>query len=89
MASEISANRAGIALGAIMALWHISWSALVAAGWAQRVIDFVFWMHFIKPIYVIEPFNLSTAIVLAAITAAIGYVIGSVFGWVWNVLHRP
>lgn len=87
MAGRINANRAGIALGAIMGLWHVSWSALVALGWAQAVIDFVLWMHFIKPIYVIEPFNLSTAAILAAVTAAIGYVMGLVFGWVWNALH--
>jgi len=60
----------------------------VAAGWAQPVIDFVFWMHFIKPVYVIQPFNLGTATVLVVVTAVIGFVVGSVFAVLWNWFHK-
>lgn len=88
MMGKINANRAGITLGAVIGLWHVSWSLLVAFGWAQAVIDFVLWMHFIKPIYMIEPFNLTTAVILAVVTAAIGYVMGLVFGLLWNGLHK-
>jgi len=61
---------------------------LVAAGWAQPVIDFVFWMHFIKPVYVIQPFNLGTATVLVVVTVVIGFVVGSVFAVLWNWFHK-
>jgi hypothetical protein len=88
MTGRINANRAGIALGAVIGLWHVSWSLLVAFGCAQAVIDFVLWMHFIKPIYMIEPFNLTTAVILAVVTTAIGYVMGLAFGLLWNALHR-
>jgi hypothetical protein len=33
-------------------------------------------MHFIKPIYVIEPFEITRAIILILVTAAIGFVFG-------------
>jgi hypothetical protein len=36
-------------------------------------------MHFIKPVYVIEPFEISSAIILLVlVTAAIGLVVGAV-----------
>jgi hypothetical protein len=48
----------------------------VAVGWVQALIDFIFWLHFIKPVYVIEGFNVSTALLLVAVTATIGYAMG-------------
>jgi hypothetical protein len=30
----------------------------LAVGHAQTLLDFMLWMHFIKPVYVIEPFSL-------------------------------
>jgi hypothetical protein len=36
---------------------------------------FFFWMHFIKPIYVIEPFAIVRAAILLILTAAVGFVI--------------
>ena len=84
----INPIKGGLVLGAVIGLWHLTWSILVASGWAQPVIDFVFWMHFIKPIYVIQPFNLGTATVLFVVTAVIGFVVGSVFAIVWNWFHK-
>jgi len=45
-------------------------------------------MHFIKPAYVIEPFEISKAIILVLVTAAIGFVAGAVGAWAWNLLHK-
>ena len=84
----ISPIKAGLVLGAVIGLWHLTWSLLVASGWAQPFIDFVFWMHFIKPVYVVEPFNLGTATILVAVIAAIGFVIGCVFAVLWNWFHK-
>ena len=72
----------------VIAGWHLCWSMLVALKWAQPVIDFVFWMHFIKPIYVIEPFEIARAAILLIVTAGVGFLIGSVFALVWNALHK-
>ena len=80
--------KAGIAVGALIGGWHLCWALLVAAGWAQPMIDFIFWMHFIKPIYVIGPFNASVAALLVGITAAIGYVLGYAFAMLWNWVHQ-
>ena len=80
--------KAGVALGALIGGWHLIWALLVAAGWAQPLIDFIFWMHFIKPVYVVGPFNLGIAAVLVAVTAVAGFLVAYVFSALWNRLHR-
>lgn len=79
--------KAGLALGAVLALIHTFWVLVVAAGLAQRWADFVFWMHFIQPVYIILPFNVGTAFMLVGMAAACGFVIGCVFAFLWNRLH--
>jgi hypothetical protein len=86
--STVNPVRIGLVLGAVIGLWHLSWSLLVALGWAQPFIDFIFWMHFIKPVYVIQAFNPITAATLIVVTAVIGFVIGTVFGVLWNWFHK-
>jgi len=88
MHGHISVGKSGLVLGVVIGGYHLCWSALVAAGWAQAVIDFVFWMHFIKPVLVIEPFGIVKAVILLVVTAGLGFVAGSVFAWIWNALHR-
>ncbi len=88
MTARMSVFNAGIVVGTLFGGWHLCWSILVALGWAQPVIDFVFWIHFIKPIYVIEPFEISRMVILLIVTSGIGLVIGSSFALVWNVLHK-
>ncbi len=64
MSARMNVCKAGLVLGFVLGGFHLCWSILVALGWAQPVIDFVFWMHFIKPIYVIEPFAIAKAAIL-------------------------
>ena len=84
----VNVQHAGVVTGLVLGGWHVLWSAIVASGWAQSLVDFVFWMHFIKPVYVVEQFEPMRALILIAVTALIGYVIGSVFAFVWNHFHR-
>jgi hypothetical protein len=87
-ASRISVFRAGLVVAIVLGAWHFCWSVIIAAGWAQRVADFIFWMHFIKPVYVIEPFDISRAFILILVTGGVGFVAGAVGGWAWNRVHR-
>jgi len=84
----ISPNKAGLVLGAVIAAWHVLWSALVAVGWAQTVVDFVFRIHFISPPYTIDAFDLVRAAMLVLVTFGVGYVFGAAFAALWNRLHR-
>jgi hypothetical protein len=85
---NINPLKAGLTLGGLTGAFHLFWAALVAIGLAQRVIDFVFWMHFIRPLYVISPFNISTAVILVTVTFTIGYAMGLILACLWNFLQK-
>ena len=76
--------RAGVVLAVLFAAWHLLWSLLVAVGWAQPTMDFIFRLHFIKPVYEIGAFNAGTAALLIIVSATIGFAIGWTFGVLWN-----
>jgi len=81
-------NKVGLVLGVLIGGWHLFWSLLVAIGWAQPIIDFVFWAHMIKPVYFVKPFDLVAAVTLILITAIIRYIFGFLGAVIWNRLHR-
>lgn len=78
--------RVGIIFGLFLALVHAAWAGLVAIGWAQPVMDFIFWAHFITPPYHIEPFETGRAAMLIVLVLAIGTVFGALGGMLWNFL---
>lgn len=78
--------KAGIAVGAVVGLFHLVWASFVAAGWARPIMDFVLRLHLIRLQYDIAPFALGTAAALVALTFTIAFVFGFVFAAVWNWL---
>lgn len=84
----IAPNRAGLVLGAIVGGIHLLWALLVAAGVAQDLTDFIFRLHFIRPVYVVDAFDPLRAAGLVLLSAASGYCIGAVFAFLWNRIRR-
>ena len=64
------------------------WALLVLLGWAQPLMDFVFWAHMINPVYVVKAFDPKAAATLVVITFIMGYAFGFVGALLWNKLHR-
>ena len=84
----INPNKTGVVVAALIGGWHLVWAGLVAAGWAQPLINFIFWAHLIKPVYVIGPFDVVAAATLFVMTFCSGYVFGFIGGSLWNKIHR-
>ena len=84
----IDPNKVGLVFAAVMGGWHIVWSLLVLSGLAQGVLDFVFWIHMIRSIYVVKAFDPVAALSLVMITSILGYITGSIGAAIWSKLHR-
>ena len=81
-------NKVGLVIAVLIGGWHVIWSLLVLIGWAQPILDFIFWAHMIKPVYFVKPFDPTASLALIAITSVIGYVFGFLGAVIWNRLHR-
>lgn len=86
---RLSPLACGLSVGIVIGLWHLTWAALVASGYAQPLLDFVLRLHFLEFKYVLTPFAASTAAMLVAVTFAVGFLFGSIFALVWNWLAAP
>ncbi len=84
----IHPHKFGLALGALAGVWHIGWSLLVFLGIAQDFLNFMFEMHFLKPVYKVAAFDIGTAIILIIVTSALGYLVGFVGIILWNILRK-
>ncbi len=78
----------GLYLGGFMAFAHGVWSLLVMVGFAQVILDWVFWLHFLTNPMQVEMFEFTRALMLVAFTFAVGYVVGWVGTQLWNMLHH-
>jgi hypothetical protein len=79
---------AGFALGSLLGGLHLLWVLLVATGWAQPLMDYIFWLHYIRPVYVIEALDPLRGAGLVLLTTTIGYVVGCAFAFLWNHYHH-
>ena len=85
---RIDPVRAGLIVGLFLALFHAFWALLVALGWAQPLMNFAFWAHFITPPYHIEPFEWARAAILVGFVFIMGAVMGMLAAFLWNALAR-
>ncbi|MCX6714236.1 MAG: hypothetical protein NTX72_00275 [Candidatus Uhrbacteria bacterium] len=81
-------HKTGVSFGVALGLFHLLWSFLIALGVAQPLMDFIFILHRITPVYKILPFDFVLATGLVLVTAAIGYVFGYAFAVIWNKVQK-
>ena len=77
-------NAVGAVTGFFIAGCHAVWALLVALGFAQSLLDFIFRMHFLENPYLVGEFNLTTAVMLVLVTFGVGYVAGYIATVIWN-----
>lgn len=85
---HLNPSKVGLAVGLFLGAYHLVWSILVAIGWGQAILDFVFWAHMIHMAITVGPFDVTATATLIVLTFVVGYVIGFAFAWIWNKLHR-
>lgn len=71
-----------------LASLHLCWAILVALGWAQLVIDFIFKLHMLSSPFQVQPFELPLALGLIGITFLVGCFYGIVFFVVKNAFQK-
>ncbi len=81
---KVEKHKVGLVFGSFLGFFHLVWSLLVALGWAQVSLDFIFKLHMIEPVFKVSAFSFTTAIMLVVVTAVIGYIFGSVAAVLWN-----
>ena len=78
----------GLIVGAFLGAFHACWSLIVASGYAQVLLDWVFWLHMLNNPLKVDAFSAPRALVLVALTTAIGYLYGAVFALIWNAFQK-
>lgn len=84
--SRIDPFGAGLTLGLLLGGAHVLWAALVAFGAAGWVMDIVFRLHFIRPPFELDGFDVSVAAFLVVMTTFAGFALGCAFAAIWNGL---
>lgn len=85
---KLDANRVGLVFGLFIAGLHLLWSILVAIGWGQMLLNFVFWLHMLSNPNQVAPFDFTATVLLLIISFVVGYVVGWVFSSLWNKLRK-
>jgi hypothetical protein len=88
MKNTINANSVGLAFGGVLGLWHVTWSVLVALGWAQTLLDWILSLHMLQIPMTVLPFSLPMAASLVVVTSVFGYVGGYVLCAIWNAVQK-
>lgn len=88
MKGKLDKKETGLLLGAFMALFHAAWSLVVATGLAQTFLDWIYGLHFLINPFVVQPFDLVTAVTLVLVTFVFGFLFGWIFAFLWNKVKK-
>lgn len=81
---KINKNKAGLSLGITFAVFHSAWLILSLVGIGHLWFRWMHELHFMKANYEMLSFDLLTALLGIGATFVTGYLVGWVFGLVWE-----
>lgn len=79
MAESRNCIKTVVGFGFGLSILHLAWVLIVATGWAQPIIDYIFKIHMLSSPFVVQPFSFSFSAQLLAITFGVGCFYGIVF----------
>ena len=68
----------GLTGGLSLAFLHLCWIIVVALGWGQPLLDFIFKIHMLNSPLQVQAFNPGYAVTLLVVTFTAGFVMGVV-----------
>ena len=85
---KLNVQKTALTLGVFLGGFHLLWSVLVLIGWAQPLLNFIFWLHMIQNPYMVTGFDITQALLLIIVTFGVGYMMGWIFAMLWNKMHK-
>lgn len=83
----ITKNTGGLILGLFLGGFHLLWSIMVALGWAQPLLNWIYSIHFLNNPFTVGAFDVVTALILVGFTFVVGYVVGFILTMLWEKMH--
>lgn len=83
---EIYSYKTGLTLGVIFTAGHFIWGILVMTGVATKLIDWVFWLHFLNNPFLVLNFDTKRWLMLLFLSFAAGFILGVVGSYIWKKL---
>jgi hypothetical protein len=84
MAIYLDEKQAVLGFGCFAAFMHALWVILIFAGSAQKFLDWIFGLHMVNTAVTVTGINITTAVMLIAVTFIFGAVFGGLFAKIWN-----
>lgn len=85
---KLQTQKTALVLGVFLGGFHLVWSLFVLLGFAQPLLDFIFWAHMVANPYHVTGFTLIQTATLVVVTFGVGYLMGWVFAKMWNYFHK-
>lgn len=88
MKKGVCKHRLGLTVGLFSFLLHAVWAGAVGFGVGQKFINWIFPLHFIDIAYSVLPFSAGSALLLVFWAFVVGYFMGWVLGWLWELTQN-
>jgi hypothetical protein len=85
---ERNEKKIALTVGLFAGVVHLIWTLFIIIGFAQPLLNFIFWVHMVDNPYIVTGFTFSQSIMLIIATFAVGYIAGLIFAKVWNAIHK-
>ncbi len=82
----VNRNRVALFFAVVGGGVHLVWALVVAAGWAQKVVDWLYSLHFVQMTMTVQAFDFVNALYLVVVAFLVAYVAGFVLATLWNLI---
>lgn len=83
---DFSPLGAGLLLAAALGGWQLLWAGIVAIGWGPHAVELMDWLHFIRPVRLVDDTDGEPSMIVGTAAAAIEFCVGYTLARLWNRL---